>query len=394
MRQMTATAHVAPLSYGSASSGSLPPLGAVYGHPPLITSRRRSGLIAAAVGGGIAVIGIVAMLLGGDDPAAPGGTPPPSAAVADASRAGGTASALPAIAPDPAVKAPDGDPDGDPDQAPTPDDPDQAPTPDDPSGTTGTAAAAPDAGVEVAVKKPDPVVKKPDPVVKKPDPVVKKRPDPVVKKRPDPVVKKDPPKKATSADAAKKKAQALYASKDFKGAAAVLRDAAGTADAADAAALRRLAGDYDQLATSLAAGNAAAATKPTDALTAYKRALAADKKLGGAHASMIREKLGQVAPKAAAGFMAKGNYEAAKQAADTAVNFGAGSSPTVAQVRQSLERKAAELYASGMKILKSQPDEAKALFRRVLKIVPPDSPSYQKAYKAVNARTQARDDDE
>jgi len=109
---------------------------------------------------------------------------------------------------------------------------------------------------------------------------------------------------------------------------------------------------------------------------------------------MIREKLGAVAPKAAAGFMAKGNYEAAKQAADTAVNFGAGSSATVTQVRQSLERKARELYANGQKLLETRPDEGKALLRRVQKIVPPDSPWYIKAYKALNSRTKTRDDDE
>ena len=112
------------------------------------------------------------------------------------------------------------------------------------------------------------------------------------------------------------------------------------------------------------------------------------------HARAIRDKLAQVAPKAAAGFMAKGNYEAAKQAADTAVNFGAGSSPTVAQVRKSLERKAGEFFSNGKKLMASKPEEGKALLRRVQKIVPPDSPWYAKAYKALNARSQTRDDDE
>jgi hypothetical protein len=379
-RMMTVTANVEPLSYGAASSGSMPPLGASYGHPPLITSSRRTGLIAAAIIGGVALIGVLAMVLGGDDTAAQGGGAPPVAAKDSAPDPVESVG----VAPDPVVKEPE----------PEVTDPEPEVTDPEP------AVKAPDP----VVKAPDPVVKEPDPVVKEPDPVVKKAPEPVVKKKPpggvakkkpDPVVKKaDPPKKATGVDAAKKKAAALYASKDFKGAAAAARDAASTADDADAAALRKLANDYEQFASSWAAGNAAAATKPTDALTAYKRALAADKKLGGTHAAMVREKLGQVAPKAAAGFMAKGNYEAAKQAADTAVNFGAGSSPTVAQVRQSLERKAAELYANGMKLMKTSPEEGKALLRRVLKIVPPDSPSYQKAYKAVNTRSKARDDDE
>jgi hypothetical protein len=81
--------------------------------------------------------------------------------------------------------------------------------------------------------------------------------------------------------------------------------------------------------------------------------------------------------------MARGNLEAAKKAVDTAVSVGAGASPTVQQVRQSLERKAGELYASGMKMLSSEPEDARALLRRVLKIVDASSPWYGKAYKVV-----------
>src|SRR5260221_3210493 len=106
--------------------------------------------------------------------------------------------------------------------------------------------------------------------------------------------------------------------------APISRRPAATAEDRNATELNKLATAYDKLGESLNAGNAAAAAKPTDALAAFRRALAADKQLGGTHASMIRDKLGEVAPKAAAGFMAKGNYESAKQAADTAVNFGAG----------------------------------------------------------------------
>jgi hypothetical protein len=47
-----------------------------------------------------------------------------------------------------------------------------------------------------------------------------------------------------------------------------------------------------------------------------------------------------------------------------------------------------------MKLLSSKPEEAKGLLRRVLKIVPLDSPWYTKAYKALNKRAQKKDDDE
>ena len=83
-----------------------------------------------------------------------------------------------------------------------------------------------------------------------------------------------------------------------------------------------------------------------------------------------------------------------QRAADTAADFGSGTNATVVQVRQSLERKASEFYGTGQKILRTQPEEAKALFRRILKMVAPDSPNYQKAYQALNTRTRAADDDE
>jgi len=138
-----------------------------------------------------------------------------------------------------------------------------------------------------------------------------------------------------------------------------------------------------------------AKAKPTDALGALKKALTADRRVGGAHQQDIREKLAQVAPAAAALYMAKQNYPMAKIAADDAVNFGSGSNATVANVRQSLERKAQEFFSSAQTLMKDKPEDAKALLRQITKIVPTDSPWYGKAYKQLNARSGAtRDDDE
>jgi hypothetical protein len=92
-----------------------------------------------------------------------------------------------------------------------------------------------------------------------------------------------------------------------------------------------------------------------------------------------------VAPKAAASFMAKGKYEAAKSAADTAASTGAGSSPMVQRVRQGLERQAGELYKSALR-MKDEPKKADKLLQRILDMVPPSSPWYSKAYKRRNAR--------
>ncbi len=200
---------------------------------------------------------------------------------------------------------------------------------------------------------------------------------------------------SSSASSAKKKALALYRKKDFNGAAAALRDAAGKLPDDEADKLRAEATNYETVGVNLTRAQASETSNPTSSMAAYRRALALDKRAGdGTHSAYIRIKLGQVAPRAAASYMAQKKYELAKKAADAAVNYGAGSQPTVRRVRDALERKSADFYKQAISIKKSNPKGAKSLLRRVLHIVPPDSPWYAKAYKLLNARTGPRDDDE
>jgi hypothetical protein len=243
-----------------------------------------------------------------------------------------------------------------------------------------------------APEKPAPVARPapaPKPAIARPAP----RPAPAPKPAPPPKPRKqvaaaaatraEEPRAPRSAAAARKKAQTQYAAKDFRGAAVTLRVAAGEADDDEAAELRDIAGDYEAVGAGLNAGNAALTSNPAEATSAFQKAYQADRRVGAVHTDYLRAKLAQSSPKAAASFMARGNLEAAKKAVDTAVSVGAGASPTVQQVRQSLERKAGELYASGMKMLSSEPEDARALLRRVLKIVDASSPWYGKAYKVV-----------
>jgi hypothetical protein len=193
--------------------------------------------------------------------------------------------------------------------------------------------------------------------------------------------------------AAKKKAAQQYADGEYAAAAATLRSAADALDPNDAVPLRALASEYESVGQEMAAG-AAAAARPVDAFAAYSRALVADRRAGGAQGAEIREKLADLAPKAAASYMAKSNYEAAKRAADAAADFGSGSSTLVQQVRASLEKKAGEFLGTAQRMMSSSPEDAKSLLRRILKMVAPDSQSYQKAYQLLNARPRPRDDDE
>ena len=191
--------------------------------------------------------------------------------------------------------------------------------------------------------------------------------------------------------AAEKKADSQYRARKFSDAAATLRAVLADADAATAKRLKADATNYDSLGANITAGSSADATV---AYTALSRALATDRKIGESHQSYLRERLAPVAPKAAATFLARGKYEDAKRAADTAVNVGAGGNATIAQVRSTLETKAGGLYTAAAKQLAKNPEDAKAQLRRVMAMVPSDSPWYSKASKLLAKGGARRDDDE
>jgi hypothetical protein len=93
--------------------------------------------------------------------------------------------------------------------------------------------------------------------------------------------------------------------------------------------------------------------------------------------------------------MSAGKFEQARAACDDAQQFGSGADPTVTKVRTLLEAKARELYTQGTSLARSKPDEAKALWRRVLKMVPAESTWYSRSYAALNKTAKpAADEDE
>lgn len=198
-----------------------------------------------------------------------------------------------------------------------------------------------------------------------------------------------PPAGDKAVAAAEKKADSLYRAKKFSDAAATLRAMIDEVDAATARRLKSDAAAYEALGANITVGNSA---DPTVAYTALSRALAADRKMGEAHQSFLRGRLVPVAPKAAATFLARGKLEEARRAADTAVNVGAGGTSTIAQVRSTLETKAGQIYDAAARQLAKKPDDAKLQLRRVLAIVPSDSPWYAKASKLL--KSAPRDDDE
>ena len=63
-------------------------------------------------------------------------------------------------------------------------------------------------------------------------------------------------------------------------------------------------------------------------------------------------------------------------------------------VRNSLDRRAGEFYATALKLQKSKPEDAKSLARRITKMVPSSSPWYAKAVKLLSASAGGGDEDE
>ena len=82
--------------------------------------------------------------------------------------------------------------------------------------------------------------------------------------------------------------------------------------------------------------------------------------------------------------MAKSNYEAAFTATNDAIKHGAGGNNSVKTIRKTLESKASDLYSTGSKQMSSDPSAGKATLQRIFKIVPSDSPWYQRAKKAID----------
>jgi tetratricopeptide (TPR) repeat protein len=278
-------------------------------------------------------------------------------------------------------------------EAPPVVDPAPAPVP-APVVATPPAAATPAAETKVASL--DPAVPAPTPT---PAPVVKPDPPKPPAPRPRPVKqpRRPAPGAASKSSSAERTAAALYKQREFARASDILLIAATKETGANAERLESLGKDYGQMGIQLAKGDAAAAANPIAAMAAYKQAFLLDARSGrGAHAVYLKSQLGKVLPRAATAFMQAGKFELARAACDDAAQFGGGGDPAVARARAMLEGKAKELYGQGATLARSKPDEAKALWRRVLKMVPAQSPWYSKSYAALNksSKSPAQDEDE
>ena len=189
-----------------------------------------------------------------------------------------------------------------------------------------------------------------------------------------------------AADEAMATAEGQYEQRDFSAAADTLRTAAADIDGRAAQRLRQRAGGYEQLGDQYQEGLRTRQTSPSVAFVAFQEAHRIDAQLGGAHGELFGAQLRVLAPRAAGSYMANGRYAAAKSAADTAAQFGAGSNQTVQRVRSALAQRAESLYQRARSLRSSDPEEAVAMLREVQSIVPADNPWHERAQRMLAAR--------
>ena len=126
------------------------------------------------------------------------------------------------------------------------------------------------------------------------------------------------------------------------------------------------------------------ARNPSKALGYYTTALKNDRIIPGSpHQKLIKGLLQKVARFQATSAMARGSYAQAYSAIKTCQKYGrlAGS---LDKVLKQLDKKAAQLFTKAYTIRSSNPKRARQLWKQVLKMVPPSSTSYKKAYSWLN----------
>jgi hypothetical protein len=185
----------------------------------------------------------------------------------------------------------------------------------------------------------------------------------------------------------KNEAAALYRTKNFGGASALVTQSLPAFSGEDAKDLKNLAAIYSQLGKSYSVGMAPG-TKATDAYISLRRAITYDQDVGKAYVPEMEARLAIVAERAAPLFMASKEYEAAMAAVRQSEALGGNTTPgsTNKSVRDKLTSIASELLTTATSELSSNPDEAKRKAHQVQSIVDSKNPLYAKAARLINAQ--------
>ena len=155
-----------------------------------------------------------------------------------------------------------------------------------------------------------------------------------------------------------------------------------------------LAEDIRKMGQTFNRAEAEAGKNGVAAIRGYEQAVALDRRIGkGAHGPSLTQKLAKLSRAEAQKALSGGKYELASELVRTAQRYGGDDAQTRA-VTQGLEAKAKELFERGYQIKGQKPEEARGLWRRVLKMVPSSSQWYGKAQRYLTETGGARQRDE
>jgi len=183
-----------------------------------------------------------------------------------------------------------------------------------------------------------------------------------------------------------------YRAKDFNGAASALRQAAQSLHGSAAQKAQSTAAQIGQLASAYQRAESSKGSNPVAAVQAYNQAMAIDASVShGMHGAYFKAQVGKLAGQAAQAAFAQGKYDAAFDMAKAAQRATGSDGGVLAQLHQ----KAAELNVRANAMARANPNGAKALWRQVLRMVPPGDSTYVRATQGLSAASgAAKDEDE
>lgn len=182
-----------------------------------------------------------------------------------------------------------------------------------------------------------------------------------------------------------------YRGKDFGSAANALRSAARAFRGPAAQKALSLASQVQKLGDAYGRAEAAKSSNPTTAVTEYQTAMGIDAQIGrGTHAAYFKQQAGKLAKDAAKQAYQQQKFDTAFEMAKLAQRFGDDGG-----VGSALKQKAQEMNVRALQMARSNPNGAKAMWRMVMRMVPPGDPAYQQATKGLSSAASAsKDEDE
>jgi pSer/pThr/pTyr-binding forkhead associated (FHA) protein/tetratricopeptide (TPR) repeat protein len=192
-----------------------------------------------------------------------------------------------------------------------------------------------------------------------------------------------------------KKALASYRNKEWGAAYSALTSTADSQRGRRRSRTLKLAKAVKQVGVNYARGLRTQASNPGAALRYYKLALKYDRKVPRRpHQATLKKQVYKVARIYATTAFTNGNYPGSYSAIKTAKAYGSLDG-TLQRLLKRLDKKAMELFTKGYTKNSSSPKQARRLWQTVIRMVPPSSSAYQKAYKWLNnSSPRYQDEDE